>query len=330
MTRGRGSILACLVVVATACAAGADTPAPTPDPLPSVTAAAPASPRPSPTPARRPPPPAAYGPLDLEVPGAGQHTGAIDGPDGTRTFTVHVPDAPLPGAPLLVALHGFTQGSTGFENYTGLAAAATARGIVAVTPDGIEDSWNGGASCCPPASRRDIDDVGFLGALADALRSELSLDPARTWVVGFSNGGYLALRLACEAPEAFTAVVSHAGTMDLPCEPDAPVSVLISHGDRDAIVPFEDGRGPVSPQAAGRGARDVFAAWRELDGCPEPVRRDALAGEELLATPCRDGTAVGLAVWAGVGHTWPAELNQLVLDWLEEDAARRIESGADG
>ncbi|MBW3659452.1 MAG: prolyl oligopeptidase family serine peptidase [Actinobacteria bacterium] len=250
-------------------------------------------------------------------------TGSIEGPDGVRTFHVRLPDAPAPGAPLLVALHGFTQGSTGFESYTGLAEAAAARGIVTVLPDGIEDSWNGGSSCCPPATRRGVDDVGFLRALTAGLQAELDLDQERTWAVGFSNGGFLALRTACEAPEVFAAVVSHAGTMDLACEPEQPVSVLLSHGDRDGLIPFDGGRGPVSPQAAGRGARDVFAAWRELDGCPEPTPRRSRADEELLATPCDDGTAVGLAVWAGVGHVWPSHLNALLLDWLEEDAARR-------
>ncbi|MBW3620053.1 MAG: prolyl oligopeptidase family serine peptidase [Actinobacteria bacterium] len=320
MTRLRVRLVAGVVLVATACAPGTRATPATPGPPP--TTAVPAVP-PRPTPSPPAPSPVAYGPVATEATDAGAWRGSIEGPDGTRTFSLHLPDRLVPDAPLLVALHGFTQGSAGFETYTGLAAAATARGIATVVPDGIEDSWNGGSSCCPPASRRGIDDVGFLRALTRGLHAELDLDPERTWLVGFSNGGFLALRTACEAPGAFSAVVSHAGTMDLACEPQEPVSVLLSHGDRDALIPFEGGRGPVSPQAAGRGARDVFAAWRTLGGCPEPTPRDSLAGEELLAAPCDGGTAVGLAVWAGVGHVWPANLNQLLLDWLDEDAARR-------
>lgn len=324
MTLRGGWLVACVVLAATGCAPSTGTapatPSPAPIPTPSVAAT------PTPTPAPQPSPsltPAAYGTLVLEPGDAGERRGTIEGPDGVRTFGVHLPDDLAPGAPLLVGLHGYTQGSAAFEIYTGLAGTATARGMVTVLPDGIEDSWNGGSSCCPPATRRGVDDVGFLRALTEGLRTELDLDPERTWAVGFSNGGFLALRTACEAPEVFAAVVSHAGTMDLVCEPAQPVSVLLSHGDRDGLIPFEGGRGPVSPQSAGRGARDVFAAWRQLDGCPEPTPRRSLADDELLAHPCDDGTAVGLAVWAGVGHVWPSDLNALLLDWLEEDAARR-------
>lgn len=317
-------LVAGLVLAATACATDVGTTTAGPSAAPSPTPAVTVVPSPAPAPSSpAPEAPATYGSLVLDPGDADVRTGSIEGPDGVRTFRVHLPDDPAPGAPMLVALHGFTQGSVGFETYTGLAEAATARGIVTVLPDGIDDSWNGGSSCCPPATRRGVDDVGFLRALTEALQAELDLDRDRTWAVGFSNGGFLALRTACDAPEVFTAVVSHAGTMDLACEPQHPVSVLLSHGDRDTIIPFEGGRGPVSPQAAGRGARDVFAAWRELGGCPEPTPRNSLAGEELVAAPCDDGTAVGLAVWSGAGHVWPADLNAFLLDWLAADAERR-------
>lgn len=328
MTRLAGALVALgLVASAVGCASGGGSGVGEPEasPSPSVTAAAdagtPAAVAATPTPA--PQVRGAYGPLQVDLADPGTRSGTVEGPDGPRTFHVDLPDPVRPGSPLLIALHGYTQGSAGFEVYTGLSAAATARGIVTVRPDGVEDSWNGGESCCPPATREDVDDVGFLAALAEGLGSALDLDTDRTWVVGFSNGGFLALRSACEAPDVFEAVVSHAGTMDLPCEPAEPASVFLSHGDRDPVIPFENGRGPVSPQAEGRGARDVFDAWRRLDGCPEPTRRGSLATQEHLAAPCEDGTAVGLAVWDGVGHTWPAELNQLILDWLAEDAERR-------
>lgn len=322
------AVAVALALPGAACDDGADTPSATtsysavPSPSPAEIPALPPPPSPAASPAPSPQP-AAYGPVDVQLDRPGVHTGTIDGPDGSRTFHVHLPEGELAGAPLLLALHGYTQDAAGFEEYTGLAGAATQRGIVAVTADGIGNSWNGGLSCCPPATRRDVDDVGFLDALAGALTDELALDPDRTWVVGFSNGGFLGLRVACEGDGTVDAVVSHAGTMDRECAPTHPVSVLLSHGDRDPVIPFEHGRGPVSPQAEGRGARAIFAAWRALVGCPEPTPRGSVAGEELLAAPCQADTAVGLVVWRGVGHSWPHELNALVLDWLDADGERR-------
>ncbi len=285
-----------------------------------------------PTPAPAAPSPAAspvpYGDLDVDLAGPGLHPGSIDGPDGPRTFRVHLPEGPTADAPLLLALHPFTFDGEAFERLTGLADDATARGVVTVFPDGVARSWNGGLTCCPPATGAGIDDVGFVRALATRLQDALDLDPDRTWAVGFSNGGFLALRLACEAPDVVSAVVSHAATMDRDCRPDEPVSVLVSHGADDELVPFAGGRGPVSPQAEGRGAREVFAAWLAIDGCPAPVPRSSVADE--LATPCAGGTRVGLAVWPDLGHAWPAEGNTRFLDWLEAVPPRHVTARSAG
>lgn len=329
MRRGgaRGWLAAAAVgaLVAVGCAgssagepvAGAPTATATTDPDPGPSPAPP-----SPSVAARTPRPDHARPV-VALDGEGVHEGTLDGPDGVRTFRVHVPAELDADAPLLVALHPFTQNGRAFEELTSLAEDAVARGIVTVSPDGIGASWNAAETCCPPATRLEVDDIGFLRALVAGLREELDLDPGRTWAAGFSNGGFMALRLACEAGDVFTAVVSHAGTMDRACAPSEPVSVLVSHGAEDTLVPFEGGDGPVSPQAEGRGARDVFAAWRALDGCPEPAPRTSDASEDLLAAPCAQDTAVGLAVWDGTGHAWPRQLNALLLDWLAADADRR-------
>lgn len=67
-----------------------------------------------------------------------------------------------------------------------------------------------------------------------------SIDPRRIGLVGHSNGGFMALRMACEASDLVTAVVSLAGSTwkeDSSCAPATfPVNVLTLHGDNDDTI----------------------------------------------------------------------------------------------
>lgn len=269
-----------------------------------------------------------YGPLELVEAPDGLFDATITGPDGQREMVIHLPDGPTEGAPLLVALHPFTFTGSQFQRLTGLGSEGASRGAVVVLPDGLFSSWNGSGVCCPPATSRGVDDVGFVRATVTRLREQLGVDPDRTWVTGFSNGGYLAIRLACEASDVVTAFAAHAASMDLACEPDEPSSALISHGQLDRVVPFAgaptrgDGRGP---RAGSLGAREVAARWRDVDGCtgegtPTP---DAATTDDTTTEGCEDGTEVRLVVWPGVEHAWPTAATSTFLDWFEADAERR-------
>ena len=60
---------------------------------------------------------------------------------GSRPVTVRVPsnyrsDKP---APLLIALHGYTDSADNYLRYLGLINAANTRGYVLVAPNGIKD-----------------------------------------------------------------------------------------------------------------------------------------------------------------------------------------------
>ncbi|WP_298992417.1 alpha/beta fold hydrolase [uncultured Pseudokineococcus sp.] len=133
----------------------------------------------------------------------------------------------------VLVLHGYT--SSAAQAAERLEAAALARdlGAVVVLPTGLGErpSWAAG-SCCGSAARSDVDDVGYLSRLLADLRSR---GAERAYVVGYSNGGMLAYRLACERPEDVDAVAVVNGTVAVPTCPGAFTALHLAGAEDDAV-----------------------------------------------------------------------------------------------
>lgn len=233
-----------------------------------------------------------------------------------RPYTLVVPSGYDGGvAPLLVLLHGY--GATGAiqNNYFGFTALANARTFLLATPDGTLDSngkrfWNATNACCnfaPPI----VDDVKYLSAIIDDAALRYRVDPRRVFVVGHSNGGFMAHRMACDRADRVAAIVSLAGAnwKDLSsCQPSQPVAVLQVHGTMDQTIAYDGGT--LGPYAF-PGARETVQGWATKNGCsgtltsiPGPLDLDtAVVGSETsrASYTCATGAA---ELWTleGSGH----------------------------
>ena len=293
--------------------------------LASVTAfvallACPAPPDPAPDDDDDDPPPRVYDDLD----------GAFEIP-GERPVAVFVPTAydgtrPLP---LVLFLHGY--GATGgiMDDYVGLAAFAEANEFFYATPDGTVDGdgsqfWNATTACCD-FQGRDVDDAAFLRGVIDGAFAQANIDPRRVFVIGHSNGGFMAQRLACDHADVVAAVVSLAGAADSTgaCDPSEGVSVLQVHGTNDETIAYGGGGfGAVRYP----GAIDTVELWASLNGCAllgidDPARIDIdanLAGEETTITRYDDGCVPGggAELWTATGGTHLPAPNQAYLPAL--------------
>ncbi|MBI5548856.1 MAG: esterase, partial [Deltaproteobacteria bacterium] len=167
-----------------------------------------------------------------------------------------------------------------------------------------------------PASQQGVDDLGFLLALLEAIGQEVALDPERIYVLGISNGGFMAQTLACAAGEQIGAVASVVSTVPrslaTACAPSRPLSVLFMNGTADPLVPFEGG--VVSSDVGGEIlSSDAAAAhWVAHDRCgPATETRtfdevdDGTAVKWTRYSECEGGSAVDYYVVEGGGHTWP-------------------------
>lgn len=281
-----------------------------------------------------------------EPPEAGTHTGRV----GERSYRFRVPrdyDGSRP-APLVILLHGY--GGSGWvqDLYFGFGRLAEQRGFLYAYPDGTRDArglrfWNaipglGEAGSSLP------DDVAYISAIIDDMGTRFRVDARRVYLVGHSNGAFLAYRYACEHPTRIAAIAGLAGAMladPATCSPPAGVAVLHIHGDADTgiayaggtmrRVPYLGGCATASPAVRYRGAVDSVARWAGFNGCgalqPAGTALDldaSLPGAETSVARHSGCTRGAAELWTmhGAGHV-PAvgpEWAGAIYDWLTAHA----------
>jgi polyhydroxybutyrate depolymerase len=233
---------------------------------------------------------------------------AVAAPARAADPEVHVlPAAGAPGErhPLLLFLHGL--GGSGTEALTSpaLRALAERNGMVVVAPDGAVDSrgrrfWNAGSACCNLDGKA-VNDLARLEALLSHWIARPEIDPTRVFVLGFSNGGFMAHRLACFMDDRLAAVVSIGGAgraTDEACAPVSPIAVLEVHGDADPIVRYDGGRvfndRALDPHPS---APQTFHDWAARLGCADAPK---VATADL--DPRLPGAETRIESYAGCPH----------------------------
>jgi polyhydroxybutyrate depolymerase len=176
---------------------------------------------------------------------------------------------------VLLALHGYGDTGANFVNALALPALARREGFVLVVPDGTPDRrgyrfWNATDACCNFFEDA-VDDVAYLRGLLAEAAAAYRVDRRRRYVLGLSNGAFMASRLACEAADEIAAIVPISGTTwDDPgrCRPGSPVSVLQIHADSDRIILYGGGRHVLGiGRGAYPGAVATVERWARLDAC---------------------------------------------------------------
>lgn len=239
-----------------------------------------------------------------------------------RMALIHVPAMWQRGAPLpvVMAMHGGGGGAIyqADDEIYGLISKADSAGFLAVFPNGISPArsgmlatWNAG-DCCARARDENVDDVGFLRAVIDDVRSRVDVDPQRVFAIGMSNGGMMAYRLACEAGDVFRGIMAVAGTDNTrDCRPARPVAVLHVHARNDDRVLYEGGAGEVFRNEAQ--VTDFVSVPATIDKWVR-INRAATTPRRVLEVPgawCdrhaagQGGAPVQLCVTQTGGHSWP-------------------------
>ena len=212
-----------------------------------------------------------------------------------RTYCVHVPAAPKAGLPVVLLLHGYTSNGESQARYFDLDSYVDKRGFILVKPNGMPDAkgaqyWNDGRH----ASATQPDDVAFLTAVLQDVVSAFGADTQRLFVVGHSNGAFMANRLACDLSDRVAAIVSLAGAVDSTnCHPGKAVSVLTVHGTADRIILYAGAKAGAFATYASADA--TLAFWAKADGC----KGERATGRQLHLT-C-DSTAAETVVSSYAG-----------------------------
>ncbi len=158
------------------------------------------------------------------------------------------PRQPSERPPLLLLLHGYGASEGDLfdlaDEVDPRLHVVSARAPLALPWGGFAWYHLGGAPgrLVPDAASR-ATALDLVERFVPSLPGRLGSDPARTYVLGFSQGAIMGLALAMRRPEALAGLIAISGYMDPELMPDAPpaglagMPILQMHGAHDDVIP---------------------------------------------------------------------------------------------
>jgi polyhydroxybutyrate depolymerase len=228
-----------------------------------------------------------------------------------RRFTVYLPKGYTPDQkrPLFINMHGFTSTMSQQMTYSGFNATADLKDCIVVYPDGVQNRWNSGTNFGVSSG---VDDVGFLSKLIDRMILLYNADPEMIYSTGYSAGGFMSYRLACELTNRVSAIAPVAASIVEDtyqrCTPARPISVIAFNGTADGVTNFNGFPGNF------RSVPEVINLWMTKNNCdtpatttdlPNTVGNDNSTVTKISYDQCDAGSEVVLMRINNGGHTWP-------------------------
>ena len=225
-----------------------------------------------------------------------------------RTYALHTPtaDTPTHPLPLIVALHGSGMQGQEMADKTALSKLADQENFVVVYPDALKKKWN-------VSGKAPEDNVVFVHALMQQVQQIRAIDPQRIYIVGLSNGGILAQKLACEAPDHIAAIATVAASLPTQfaahCQTQKPIAVLMVNGTADPVVPWQGGAEPNIHVGRGLAIPAIPAVadfWQQHNVCAAPAQVEQVSDrvEVTHYSACQAQSEVMLVALKGAGHIW--------------------------
>lgn len=235
--------------------------------------------------------------------GPGLHSLAITSNNIQRSFLVYVPrqyhsDV---ATSLLFVFHGFSNSPECTYTNFGLEELSENNNIVTISPQGRNSAWNAGDCCFVSFAN----DVLFFRDMVAHLSDRLNVQQDSVYTSGYSNGGYMSYRLACEASDLVAGIFPVAGALSaqstFSCTEQAkPVPVIHFHGTSDGTISYSN-------------AVNAFQRYPALavNGCSGSPVETFLRGTARCEafTNCNAGAYMELCTLTGMGHAWPGAQN---------------------
>ncbi|MFM7707991.1 MAG: alpha/beta hydrolase family esterase [Gammaproteobacteria bacterium] len=175
----------------------------------------------------------------------------------TRQYRVHVPPGvTIAPVALVLVLHGgggegLNVANTGSHPLSVFRTVADREGFVVVYPGGLpaRDGNVGWTDCRADNDiASDADDIGFLDALIERVRSQYGLPTSKVFMAGGSNGAQMTMAYAVTRAANIAAIATSSGNLPQTPKPGAcsgpparRVPVLMTHGTADTLMPYGGG-----------------------------------------------------------------------------------------
>ena len=190
-----------------------------------------------------------------------------------------------------------------------------------VSPTTNLRGWSAGVCCLfLNSSSTYVDDVEFTREALGLIEQAVHIDPRRRHTMGWSNGGYMSERLACEVPRLWAAVAADASAVGIGIGGETgldfcdraygrggrgTLSLLLFHGTADAVVPWTgfDSKGWLANTPS---TLEDSARWVTRMGCGPMVTTSFNDGQfsNIVWPECDQGTEFELMSVRGGVHAW--------------------------
>lgn len=245
-----------------------------------------------------------------------------------RTYKRYLPAGLNPASEqvsLVFVLHGLGGNSSQLTGIGLNTIADTAR-IIAIYPQGINNSfgqaaWNNGVG-----NQNNADDIGLFNQLIDSMIINYNVDPSRVYFTGLSMGSIMSYTMACELNNRVAAIGCMSGPMSTEdlnnCNPTHPTPVIHIHGTADGTTPYDSGAVPTLSLVP-----ETMAFWRNVHACNSTAdslriadtASDGLTVDRFRYDNCSPTNSVELWRINGGGHTYfyqPVnDINEILEIW---------------
>ncbi len=254
------------------------------------------------------------------------------GPD-ERKFKVHYPTSynKTPTS-IVFNFHGSGWGAytvvapwpVSHESYTYMSSVADEKGFIVVYPQALSPlTWNAGNRWIGTEN-----DMGFVDAMLTDIPTKLCIDSNKVFAAGYSAGGMLAYRLACERGDKFAGIgaVSAVKAQDICNTPGVPLMHIHYIGDN--VVPFGGGGLQSLPKVWDDSVAPFYIANQCTGSGTPPIYSTPAAQDSILCynySPCAKGEVeLCLINNPTVSHTWPKGIGVPGYTTQYLDASRRL------
>lgn len=222
---------------------------------------------------------------------------------------------------LVISLHGGSGNMVNAQGFSMLNPVSDQNNFIVAWPQGYGIappgfSWADGRNTS--ADQAGVDDIGFIDKLIDTLITRYNVDTNKIYICGFSNGGFMVQRLACQLPNRFAAMASLGSSMDTilyqNCNPSKPIPMAFFNGTADPAMPY-DGGPMQNPQVIPVVPVDTTVQfWVAHNNCqtvspvfnfPDTFTTDNSTAELYNFTNCDCNADVKFFKLINGGHTWP-------------------------
>ncbi len=225
-------------------------------------------------------------------------TWKIDGVE--RQAIVYAPSAKTASgkAPLVLAFHGHGDSA---DNFQGVDLQQHWAQAIVVYPLGLPSTRDGLTGWQVESGKDGDRDLKFVDQMLKTLRQKFSVDDARIYSTGFSNGANFTYLLWAERPQVFAAFAPVAARIPPSVHLTVPKPLLHVGGTEDRQIAFADQKEAIEA------ARRANGATGKGDSC----------GQYCTRYESKDGAPVMTIIHNG-GHVYPLDVAQHTVDFFKK------------